>query len=256
MSKTEIYIGTILLEKSRWAEDKTPTFRVSEWAGRFADAGFDGMELWECHATLAGRDEVTALEASGCPVAVFNSYASMDDAGAEARRQAAELTRRLGARGVKFNVGRDPQARETYVCTVREWGDDFAEDVRLLCECHSGTIIEEPKDARRFFEDVGGDRWQVIVHAFSYPERLDEWFDEFGERLSHVHVQLSRDGQYMRLERWPERVDETLEVLTRRGFAGTYTLEFTEGTRTEGETMGLLWDNALRDLEFLRGRVF
>ena len=76
-----IYIGSILLEKSRWSADKTPTYRVSEWTERFADVGFDGVELWEYHATLCSPEELTALEAPRCPVAIFNSYASLDDDG-------------------------------------------------------------------------------------------------------------------------------------------------------------------------------
>ncbi len=248
----EIYIGTILLEKSRWSRDKTPTYRVSEWAQRFADAGFDGMELWEYHATMAGEGEVTALAESPCPVAIFNSYASMDEAGAGRRREAVTLTERLGASGVKFNVGRDPEQRQTYVEAVRRWGERFPEDVRLLCECHPGTIIEEPTEARRFFDDVGGERWQVIVHAFSRTERLQEWFDEFGPAVSHVHAQLSRDGDYVCLDEWPERVAQTLGILRENGFGGTYTLEFTKGTHADGETMEMLWENVQRDLATLR----
>jgi len=254
-TRGEVYIGSILLEKSRWSRDKTPTYRVSEWAGRFADAGFDGMELWEYHATLCDEDERRALEASPCPVAIFNSYASMDESGADARAKAVELTKRLGASGVKFNVGRDPDARQTYVDTVREWGAQFPDDVRLLCECHPGTVIEEPAEARRFFDDVGGDRWQVIVHALSRPERLGEWFDLFGDAVSHVHAQLTREKEYVRLERWPERVEETLRILSGNGFGGTYTLEFTEGTHTDGETIEALWENGVRDLAYLRKQL-
>jgi len=254
-ANTEIYIGSILLEKSRWSRDKTPTYRVSEWAQRFADAGFDGMELWQYHATLCDEAERTALEQSACPVAIFNSYAPMDETGVEARQAAVDLTARLGAKGVKFNVGRDPEARETYVATVREWGAQFPEDVRLLCECHPGTIIEEPAEARRFFDDVGGDRWQVIVHAFGRPERLKEWFDAFGPAVTHVHSQLSRDKEYACLERDAERVGHVLDILRDKGFAGTFTVEFTEGTHTEGETIDLLWRNAVRDLEFLRRQL-
>ena len=62
-----IYIGTILLELNRWGSPKTPTYRVSEWLDRFQEAGFDGMELWEYHATLCPSEELAALEASTFP---------------------------------------------------------------------------------------------------------------------------------------------------------------------------------------------
>ena len=58
--KTEIYIGTILLERNRWTRDKKPTCLVSEWIPRFKEAGFDGMELWENHAALASSTELKA----------------------------------------------------------------------------------------------------------------------------------------------------------------------------------------------------
>ena len=77
----QLYIGTILLEVNRHGEGKTPTYQVSEWTNHFAKAGFDGMELWEYHATLAGPGEAAALQTSTFPTAIYNSYASMDEAG-------------------------------------------------------------------------------------------------------------------------------------------------------------------------------
>lgn len=47
-----VLIGTILLEPNRWKPGKLPSFRVSQWLDRFADAGFAGVELWENHAAL------------------------------------------------------------------------------------------------------------------------------------------------------------------------------------------------------------
>lgn len=247
-----IYIGSILLEKGRWSADKTPTYRVSEWTERFAEAGFDGIELWEYHATLCSPEELGALEKSACPVAIFNSYASLDDDGEKDRQTVVEMTKRLGASGVKFNVGKDPGAREHYVRNLRQWRDALGPGVQLLCECHGGTIVEEPAEARRFFDEVGGE-WQIMVHAFSRPERLRGWVEHFGSDVVHVHAHLTSERRYILFEHASDRITEAIRVLREGGFCDSFTLEFTEGTRTPDETIEGLWENAVRDLEFLRG---
>ena len=68
----KIYIGTILLEVNRWTAGKEPSYLVSEWVERFAEAGFDGMELWQFHAPP--DDE---LPVEGCVVADRVRYHSI-----------------------------------------------------------------------------------------------------------------------------------------------------------------------------------
>jgi len=130
----QIYIGSILLEMNRWTRDKQPTYRVSEWTERFAEAGFDGMELWQWHATRCDDDERAALAASPCPVRIFSSYAAFDDSGADDLRDGARLTAVLAADAVKFNVGADPAYRDLYIENLRQWRMLFDDSVTLLCE--------------------------------------------------------------------------------------------------------------------------
>jgi len=249
-----ICIGTILLELNRWGRPKTPTYRVSEWLDRFADAGFDGMELWEYHATLCDPDELAALERSSFPVSIFSSYCDFDDASAADRQRAAEMTGRLDADGVKFNLGRAPELRDAYLRNLREWAASLPDDCRLLCECHGGTIIEEPSVAHAFFGQLDDSRLEIILHCFAPDlERLREWFRLFGPRVTHSHVQLrDADGKALRLDRNPAHVDEALHIMREEGYAGSFTLEFTEGTRASDENMDDLWEAALADLHFLR----
>ena len=56
----------------------------------------------------------------------------------------------------------------------------------------------------------------------------------------------------MRLDRSPARVREALHIMDEEGFQGSFTLEFTEGTRAPNENMENLWHAALSDLHFLR----
>lgn len=247
----QIYIGTILLEKNRWTKDKTPTYRVSDWTDRFAEAGFDGMELWQWHATAVDDDERRALAASPCPVAIFNAYAAFDAAGADDRNRAAELTRQFGAKAVKFNVGRDPDERAEYIDSLRQWRPLFDDDVTLLCECHPGTIIEEPAAAKAFFDEADVPGVGVIVHAFNAVDTLQAWLDTFGPAVRHAHLQMRDERTVIPFSAKPDVATDAVEKLKRAGFDGSYTLEFTAGTQAPDETADLLWTNALADKAFL-----
>ena len=247
----KIYIGSILLEMNRWTKDKQPTYRVSDWTGRFAEAGFDGMELWQWHATRCDAGEVAALSAAPCPVTIFNSYASFDAAGAADRRQAAELTRTFGAPGVKFNVGAEPAERDEYIRSLRQWRTLFDDSVTLLCECHPGTIIEEAADAKAFFDDAGVEGVGIIVHAFNRVDSLAEWMDTFGPAVRHAHMQMRDDKNVIRFDRKPDLAEEAVGIMRGAGFDGSFTLEFTAGTLAPDENIDMLYANALADLAFL-----
>lgn len=252
--KGRVYIGTILLERNRWARGKQPTYRVSQWVPRFKKAGFDGMELWENHAALASPTELEALRQSDFPMAVFNSYATFDPGGSASRLEAARLATLLGARGVKFNLGNDAAQRDTYVQSALEWQKRLPAGTRMLCECHSGTIMEDPLVAKEVFASWGNEAFQAIVHPFTTDTAaLQRWFDCLGARITHAHVQLrDESGTMQLLERQPKVVDERLRLMREAGFAGSFTLEFAEGTGSPNESMEALFDAALADLSYLR----
>ena len=252
--KDKIYIGTILLEKNRWANPKTPTYAVSEWLRQFDDAGFDGIELWEYHATLCPAEELEALEKTAAPVAVYNPYCDFDDASAADRQSAVEMVQRLGAKGVKYNVGKDPTLRAEYLKNLAAWREALPDGCRLLCECHPGTIIEEASDAAAFFDELGRDKTEIIVHCLRPDlDQLKAWFDAFGPAITHAHVQLRNEaGGCELLENQPKHVRSAMHVVRGGGFEGSFTLEFTKGTREPDETIEGLWVAALADLKYLK----
>ncbi len=254
MATGDIYIGTILLEVNRWSkEGKRPSFKVSEWTSRFSEAGFAGMELWQYHATRCAAGELAALAECGFPAAVFNIYPTMNDEDREERAACDGLLGRLGAGAVKFNVGARPELRGEYLANMRAWREQTPPEVRLLCECHPGTLIEEPAEARRFFDELGPEGWEVIVHPFSRFESLEEWLELFGPAVSHAHLQMRGEEKgILRFDRRPELAGKAIGLMRERGFAGTYALEFTEGTGRTGENIETLFENALRDLAFLK----
>ena len=248
-----IHIGTILLDKNRWTPGKEPTYRVSEWFDRFVEIGFDGMELWEYHATKCSPDELALLEKAPLPVSIFNSYAVLDNAGERDRLETAKLTDRFQAVAVKFNVGKDSVLRKQYLANLRAWRSALPEDVTLLCECHPGTIVEEAKSAKRFFDELGMDGFEMIVHPFNRFDSLKEWFDLFGEKVTHAHLQMrDENAAFVRFDRRPALAKQALRLMAEEEFQGSYTLEFTEGTRAPDENIDTLFENAVRDFQFLK----
>lgn len=248
-SSPVIYLGTVLLEANRWAKDRTPTYRVSEWLERIAAAGFDGIELWENHATLADSAELSALHGSTVPVRIFNSYVPLDAGGENARRGVAGLVRDLKAGAIKFNVSNSAETMESELRAVREWAA-LMPGVDLLCECHPGTVLEDPADASRAlagYPEIG-----VIVHPFSCPD-LAAWFKHLGPRIRHAHVQMrDPEWRWLRLRDQAALVHERLAIMRGVGYAGSFTVEFTAGVGVAPEDREALFAAACDDLAFLR----
>jgi len=251
-TRLQVYFGTVLLEPNRWTPDKRPSFNVSEWAESIRDAGFAGLELWENHAVLADGPEQAALLRMPLPVAVFNSYCAFDRAGADDRRRAADLVRRFGAGGVKFNLGHEPARTDDYVRNLRAWADELPAGCRLLCECHGGTVVETPDLAARVLAPLAG-RVEIVVHAFAGDRAtLQQWFDRFGPAVTHVHV-AGRQGKgpMLRLSDMAAEAQERIALLRAAGFSGTWTEEFTGGVARSPEDPHALLAHAAEDLSFL-----
>lgn len=249
MTGTSIYLGTVLLEANRWTPVKTPTYRVSDWAGRIRDAGFDGVELWQNHYALAEAGERDAVRRSGLKVPVFNSYVTFDAAGADQRREAAAWIRELGATAVKFNVDHTPATLEQELRAVEEWGRAMP-GVTLLCECHPSTSLEEPDVAAEALADHPD--IAVIVHPFSRPG-VDRWLRHFGPRVRHAHVQMpDEQWRWWRLRDRAGFVRERLAMMREGGFAGSFTIEFTAGVAVPPEDREALFASAVEDMAFLR----
>jgi len=252
MNKPKIYLGTIALEKNRWSS-RIPSFLVSKWVPKIKAAGFDGLELWENHV-IVSPDEAETLKESGFPVAIYNHYGtfsnSLDDV--DMRKRAVKWINFMGVGAVKFNVGNDPALLNQYRNNVQRMAD--AIDGVMLCECHANTLLEFNDDIVAFFKDLCPKKFQLMVHPFIEPNLLDEKFEMFGSRLTHIHSQLTSDsGERICLDRWPERVNACFDVMKKHGFAGNFTVEFTELTATPGENIDDLFANTVRDLKFIRG---
>ncbi len=252
----EIFLGTVLLEKSRWTPEKRPSLKISEWADAIAAAGFQGLELWENHAALADAAEQLALKQLPIPVRIFNSYCSFDDEGVDGRKQSAEWARCFGSSGVKFNLGSDLAMTDTYTRHLAAWLDMLPKGCRALCECHGGTVLEDPDRAaailRPFLDRVG-----IIMHAFAGDDDdvLSRWLGTLGSAIRHVHVAggFRPTSGIPPLRSLGETVHRRAALLRQAGFAGTWTIEFTAGVAMPPEDPARLLQAAKEDRDFLYG---
>ena len=240
-----IFFSSVLLEKNRQSS-RVPSFLVSDWAEPIADAGFDGIELWENHVLLADAAEGEAVLGGPLPVTVLNTYCKFDDAGTKGREASAELARFLNVSAVKFNFGDDPTMEQSYIDTLLTWREELPADCRLLCECHPDTIVEDPEKAIGILSPSRADI-EIIVHALSGDDdsTLRRWLDFFGPRVTHVHAVI---GERRRAAR-------RVEILKRAGFSGTWSIEFCNGIEQPPEDMTKLLATAAADLQYLRGEI-
>lgn len=254
-SEPTILIGTVALEPNRWGQihpDRRPTLALSTVMARLHEAGFDGLELWDGHVLGASDAETEALTGSQPSVTIFNSYADFDADDPTSRHQAERWITELGCAGVKYNVGNDPGALDAYAARIGEWVDRLA-GVRLLCECHEAiSVAEDPDVAARLFDRAGpADRVQAIVHLGDEDEDLTRRrFDAYGDRITHVHVNFLLQ-QAPPLHVVADQVRARVEMLQSLGFAGSWTIEFTNGLFTDDRPEHLV-GSAITDLAFLR----
>lgn len=261
---TDVLLGTVAIEPNRWgtvSPDRRPVTRLDDWLVPIAEAGFDGLEVWDRHLLEATSDDVDSVLSGPLPVTVFNSYADFGPGAAaeEERRIAAVWAERTGSRAVKFNVGNDPDQESAYVERLSQWVDDLPTTTAALCECHQGiSIAEDPTVAARILEAAGPPgRAQALVHTHDAPDLVRAKFDAYGARIAHVHVNFL-DFAAMAHPTLGSVADELrafVELVRSLGFAGSWTLEFVAGLLTDRDTPAALVDQATVDLPVLRAAL-
>ena len=251
MRKPSFNMGTVLLEVNRW-RSRIPSFKVSDWVDRFAADGFDGIELWENHVLLADG-ELAALQKAKLPVSVYNMYADFSDESKEKLAKALENVHALKPAGIKYNFGEDSGLMPVYRKNLLAFAAALPANCVMLCEVHQGSVLEDVDVAADFFKDLPKDKFQIISHVFtSDTAGLQKQFDAFGDRIVLAHVQFTVGGQRVRLDRDADTARECLRIMKANGFAGDFTMEFTEGTAAPDETIEMLYENAKRDMQFIK----
>lgn len=251
-----VFFATVLLERNRWsAESRTPTLEVSAWLPRLVAARCAGIELWENHWRLAGREERQRLvAATKPPVRIFNTYLVPTRASeAELEELATTLRALPEVRGLKFNFGPPGESLDDGIAAALRWAAVLPSRVRLLCECHPGTALESPRAAGAAFQRLPAARFGAILHPFwNSDAAFEEWLARLGERIEHLHLQLVENGVHLPFAARADLVRARLARLAATGFRGTSALEFVAGTNVPHETPEALWEQSLADLAVLR----
>ncbi len=250
--QTPIYLGTIALEPNRWST-RVPSIDASVWTDRATGSGFDGVELWEPHFRDADADVQARMRERRDAVAIFNTYLLPENGTDEAWAQCADTCQQLEVQAVKFNFGRDRERSAEYVSALRRVQRFFPPEIQLLCECHPGTVAEQPEDALALLSEPGLEHMQIICHPFLIGEaKLERWISCFGSRIGHVHVQVRNENrEIIRVKDRMDHVRRQISLLSQHGYAGSWTVEFVYGTSGADDVPELLFQRACEDRSVL-----
>lgn len=254
----EIYLASVALEPNRWKgpDKRRPSFAVSAWSDKAREAGFDGWELWEFHFHLADDGEKEALSGIQPPVRIFNTYQLPGYDTFASWQDVVRAVEVLGApvHGIKFNLGKGEVPVETQVEEALRWGDALPDGVRMLCECHPGTVLETPEAAARAFGLWPRERFSAIMHPMrDDPDHIPDWFDALGDRITHLHWQARGDNKKVcPLGEKRELLEVVGNSLQKAGFRGTHSVEFVHGLGQPWEGVETLFASAVEDLRVLR----
>jgi phosphoglycerate dehydrogenase-like enzyme/sugar phosphate isomerase/epimerase len=244
-----IYMSTVALDPTRWGR-RQPSFAVSEWLPRFANDGFDGVELWEFHYLKADAEEQARM-AAAAPVQIYNSYVGFGDDEGEARTASADAITKLKATAVKYNLGGDATRVDEYRRNLLAWAAQLPAACQLLCECHPGTVLENVDDAVAFFADLDPARFGVIAHISGEAAGLNTWFRAFNGRIQHLHVQMRGPESDPTVPANRVPFDACFSAVKASGFAGTVAIEFSRGIG-RNEDIEIIYKNACVDMAYCR----
>ncbi len=256
MNRPPVYLASVALEPNRWAggDRRLPSFEITALATDLRAAGWDGLECWEYHYTMASPEERARLATLAPPVKVFNTYWTPDREPEPARilDPVAALPQ---VEAVKFNFAGNRATLPEQFARVRDWLAALPARVALLCECHHGSPVETPGEASAWLAHDPDPRKGLIIHPLALDEtRLREWFAACGGAIRHLHLAW-RDaalGRWMSVAEDPGRVRRRLELCHELGFRGSLAVEFVSGTGRPGESVQALLKQARADLAALR----
>lgn len=240
----EIYFATVAIEKNRWTPGKIPTIQAGDFIACAEADGFDGIELWENHFLMASLEEKERIVQSG-KVKIYNSYLSLAEDGGDVT-PVVEAIWALKPQGVKYNFAHGGDVMEQKK-RLLQFADRLPEGTRLLCECHAGTLLEDPVLAGEVFKDLDR-RFGAILHLSAEPDMIARCFENYGDRICHIHAQNRVGNAYAFFDAHEERLGGAWKQMRQLGFDGTVSVEFTVDEASAQAT----YRNACRDLAWLR----
>jgi len=256
MNRLPLYLASVALEPNRWAGGgrQLPSFEITSLATSLRAAGWDGIECWEFHYTMAAPEERARLATLTPAVKVFNSYWLPDQA-PDPARMLAPVAALPTVEAVKFNFSGHRSTLPAQFDRVRDWLAALPGRVKLLCECHRGSPVETPEEARAWLDRDPDPRKGLILHPLALDEvQIKEWFSACPSEIRHLHLAW-RDvafGRWMSIAESPEHVRRRLALCFELGFRGSMAVEFVSGTGRPGESVQALLNQCRSDLASLR----
>lgn len=251
----KIYLGSIALEKNRWAPGRVPTYLVSDYVQRAKEDGFAGIELWQYHYLSADAEEKKRLIDSDTEF-IFNSYLTLKDGLTDDLRKTAEAITQLNAVALKYNFahtdyGTGPEEIKSQKETLLRFADLLPEKTKLLCECHAYTLGEVPERMQEVFQGLD-ERFGAIIHLVTQQDFAKRCFDSYGDRICHIHSAYSvPEVGFQLLESNADVMKSHLQYYKSRGFDGTVTIEFVKNADSPEE----YYENAKKDLAFWKAML-
>ncbi|GGC98424.1 sugar phosphate isomerase/epimerase family protein [Pontibacillus salipaludis] len=248
----KILLNTVLLEKNRWKDGQIPSIQVSEWIPAIKENGFDGLEIWQNHLLKASGEEQARLRQGKLPIEVFNSYIKFEDGHEDERAKVVDLVTEIQCKAVKFNLGHSMVYKSKYITHVKELLNQLPHFCELRCECHPGTVMEDPETAYQVFDQIGSNRVKAIIHPFHDQVNIERWFQHLGSSITHAHVSLYRNQLFHLLSSDESFVRKRITKLHELQFKGSYSIEFTAGVAIGDENTDQVFTNASEDQYLLR----
>lgn len=249
---SEIYLGTICMEKNRWAEGRNPTYAVSDYVKKAIDDGFYGMELWQYHYTLATEEEREKLKASGIPF-VFNTYISFEKRDDETFKLIGDAVKALGAKAIKYNLG--PLNAENInisaqIENLKRFAEYLPPDVKLLSECHGNTVMEEPEMAAEILSKLDKERYGAMIHLKTELDFADRCYAAYGDRIWHIHCANYKgwDIGFVHINDGTDFAESYINYHKSKGFNGSFTIEFVNFE----DTPEAHYKNAVNDMKHIK----
>lgn len=182
----------------------------------------------------------------------------------EAIRQYIAFAATFQARGIRIFVGNfcsskdDPRVRLDYhgiVEYIRRFCDSAAaRGLEIWIETHNEFATG--KNLHTLLSDIQRENCKVIwdiIHPIEDGELPDETVKWLGGRCAHVHIKdgrepadpLAHDWVYTKLGEGALPIRKIIEILTRNGYTGFYSLEWESKWRTELQGEGFEADTVI-----------
>ncbi|HLP42340.1 MAG TPA: hypothetical protein VK465_12590 [Fibrobacteria bacterium] len=246
-----IYLSTLLLERNR-ANGKGPSLLVSDWMEPISEAGFGGLEIWMNHLFFSSRSEWDLIrdlsQEADLAIPILSSVLPADgsDKSVRLREALLEACDFFRPECLKLTPGRGDGALDF----LRGWVKDVPREISILADCPEGDAGVDGLERLR--EALPGDRFRAVVHPFLLSvKEFEAVLASAGSFIGNLGVQAKQGGKWARLADIREVSATVIAAAGRRGFKGTWSLEYTKGAGQAGEDIDTMFDNSEEDLNFL-----